>query len=299
MSGIKVTVPRAAPFKEGPKRSIHVYGDGIGRVDVVEHMGSDLTIVNSARVSFGKHKEALDEKDEKLINYLVRHRHTSTFEHNLVTFRFVVPLFVRSQHHRHRTWSYNEISRRYTDVNIQFYEPEAFRTQHESNRQASNAEELINPSVFWNRFGYPNDPDDVEVSEALKMHHEQSLSLFNQLIEAGVCREQARGVLPQNMYTEYYGTVNLNNLLKFIDLRTHMGAQWEIQKVAEACLEIATDLWPVAVGAYRRAKKLRLRLEGLRALMKMDEVVITMKGTEEVVTYKELLGLIDKFLESE
>ena len=197
------------------KKSIDIYGDGIGRVELVDYMGSDLTIVNSARVSFGKHKEELDEKDTRLINYLVNHRHTSTFEHNVATFRFVVPLFVRSQHHRHRTWSYNEISRRYTDVNIQFYEPEKYRTQHESNRQASNADDLI---------------------------------------DAGVCREQARGVLPQNLYTEYYGTVNLNNLLKFIDLRTHEGAQWEIVKVAEACLEIAEGLWPVAVGAYRRAK---------------------------------------------
>jgi thymidylate synthase (FAD) len=91
---------------------IDLYGDGIGSVDLVDHMGTDLTIVNSARVSFGKHKEKIDEKDEKLINYLVEHRHTSTFEHNLITFRFTVPLFVRSQHHRHRTWSYNEISRR-------------------------------------------------------------------------------------------------------------------------------------------------------------------------------------------
>jgi thymidylate synthase (FAD) len=80
------------------------------------------------------------------------------------------------------------------------------------------------------------------------------MALFDKLIEAGVCREQARGVLPQNMYTEYYGTVNLSNLLKFIDLRTHEGAQWEIQKVAEACLDIAEDLWPVAVGAYGSAK---------------------------------------------
>ena len=247
---ITATVPRAAPFKEEPKRSIHVYGDGIGRVDLVDHMGSDLTIVNSARVSFGKHKEALDEKDKKLVNYLVKHRHTSTFEHNVATFRFVVPLFVRSQHHRHRTWSYNEISRRYTDVNIQFYEPEALRTQHKSNRQASNAEELIDPKVRYQGMWRSS-------SEAIKFHHSTSLFLYEGLIEAGVCREQARGVLPQNLYTEYYGTVSLNNLLKFIDLRTHEGAQWEIQKVAEACLEIAEGLWPVAVGAYRRAKNER------------------------------------------
>jgi len=235
-------------------KTIHIYNDAIGKVEYVEHMGSDLTVVNSARVSFGAKKEELDDRDRKLIKYLIKHRHTSTLEHNVVTFRFCVPLYVRSQHHRHRTWSYNEISRRYTDVDIRFYEPQGFRTQHKSNRQASNAEELINPSVYWNRFGYPNDPDDVEVSEALKMHHEQSLSLFNQLIEAGVCREQARGVLPQNMYTEYYGTVNLNNLLKFIDLRTHEGAQWEIQQLANACLEIATDLFPITVGAYREIR---------------------------------------------
>ena len=91
-------------------KSVELYDDGIGRVDYVSHMGSDLTVVNSARVSFGVEKEELDEKDEKLIKYLIRHKHTSTLEHNVVTFRFTVPLFVRSQHHRHRTWSYNEIS---------------------------------------------------------------------------------------------------------------------------------------------------------------------------------------------
>ena len=74
------------------------------------------------------------------------------------------------------------------------------------------------------------------------------------MIEAGVCREQARGVLPQNMYTEYYGTVNLSNLLKFVELRTHDGAQWEIQKMAEACLDIAAELWPVTVSAYREVR---------------------------------------------
>ena len=234
-------------------RSIELYGDGIGRVDLVDWMGNDLTIVNSARVSFGKHKEELDAKDKRLINYLVKHRHTSTFEHNVATFRFVVPLYVRSQHHRHRTWSYNEISRRYTDVNIKFYQPHGFRTQHESNRQASNADELINPEVELDGFEMFS-MHSFLADDAVQFHNQCSLELYNKLIEAGVCREQARGVLPQNLYTEYYGTVNLSNLMKFIDLRTHEGAQWEIQKVAEACLEIAEGLWPVAVGAYRRAK---------------------------------------------
>ena len=226
------------------EKSIDIYGDGIGHVDYVNHMGDDLTVVNSARVSFGVEKEELDARDRRLINYLIKHKHTSTLEHNLITFRFSVPMYVRSQHHRHRTWSYNEISRRYTDVNIKFYEPQEFRTQHKSNRQASNIEGLINPVLSCGS----------DCGEMVGMHHQMSLDLFNRMIDAGVCREQARGVLPQNLYTEYYGTVNLSNLLKFIDLRTHEGAQWEIQKVAEACLEIATDLFPVTVGAYRRVR---------------------------------------------
>lgn len=233
-------------------KSIDLYGDGIGKVEYIQHMGDCLTIVNSARVSFGKHKDELDERDKKLISYLVDHKHTSTFEHNLVTFRFVVPLFVRSQHHRHRTWSYNEISRRYTDENLAFYEPASFRTQHKSNRQASNAEELINPMVPvpYNNAGFQGD-----ASAVVRDWNEKAVKLYNDLMEAGVCREQARGILPQNLYTEFYGTVNLSNLLKFIDLRTHEGAQWEIQRVAEACLEIATDLWPEAVGAFRRNRE--------------------------------------------
>jgi len=233
------------------EKKIEIYNDDKGFVEYVEHMGDDLTVVNSARVSFGKHKERLDGKDRKLIQYLIKHRHTSTLEHNLVTFRFCVPLFVRSQHHRHRTWSYNEISRRYTDVDLKFYEPLQFRTQHKSNRQASNINDLIDPVLFPDL----SDSDfGATASFVIGNHHKKSLNLFNVLIQKGVCREQARGVLPQNLYTQYYGTVNLSNLLKFIDLRIHEGAQWEIQKVAEACLEIATDLFPETVGSYKRVR---------------------------------------------
>ena len=225
-------------------KKIYIYDDNIGSVEYVQHMGDDLTIVNAARVSFGKQKEQLDGRDRKLIKYLIDHRHTSTLEHKLVTYRFVVPLFVRSQHHRHRTWSYNEISRRYTEENLRFYEPVSFRTQHKSNRQASNLDE-VNPIVYpdWDDPGSGYKADQV-----IKMHHEASVELYKNLMNNGVCREQARGVLPQNLYTEYYGTVNLNNLVKFIGLRTHDGAQWEIQKVAEACRTIAESLWPVAMG---------------------------------------------------
>ena len=226
--------------------TIDLYGDGIGKVQLIESMGNDLTSVNAARVSFGVGKEELDAKDKKLIKYLVEHQHTSPFEHCAVTFKFVVPMFVRSQHHRHRTWSYNEISRRYTDVNLRFYEPEGFRTQHKSNRQASNPEKLINPTMMRVMGWKPK-----TISNIVKEHHYASVKLYEQLTGFGVCREQARGVLPQNLYTEYYGTANLLNILKFIKLRTHEGAQWEIQKVAEACLTILEDLYPHTVEAYK------------------------------------------------
>ena len=222
-----------------------LYEDSKGFVELVDAVGSDLSVVNSARVSFGKHKTELDDKDKKLIKYLIKHKHTSTLEHCFVTFRVKAPLFVRSQHHRHRTWSYNEISRRYTDFDIQFYEPLTFRTQHKSNRQASNTSDLIDPVLpQW----------ETSAAVAMRHHHQASLQLFEELIEAGVCREQARGVLPQNMYTEYYASANLNNILKFIDLRTHEGAQWEIQEMAKGMLEIITKLYPETVGAYREVR---------------------------------------------
>ena len=229
------------------ERTIQIYDDSLGSVSYIQHMGSDLTVVNSARVSFGIEKTELNDRDRKLIKYLIKNRHTSTLEHNSVTFKFVVPLFVRSQHHRHRTWSYNEISRRYTDKDLTFYLPKKFRTQHKSNRQASNSEELIDPQA------YP-DWSLLRCSELLEIKTTECVQMYENLMDSGVCREQARMILPQNLYTEYYGTCNLSNLLKFIDLRTHEGAQWEIQKVAEACLEIATDLWPETVTAYRNLR---------------------------------------------
>ena len=228
---------------------IELYGDGIGHVELVDYLGNDLSVVNSARVSFGKHKEEIEEQDKKLINYLVKHKHTSTLEHCSVTLRFKVPMFVSKQHMRHRTWSYNEISRRYTDFNIEFYEPEAFRTQHESNRQASNPENLINPKL-WEGFAFE---DDEGCAAAVKKHHRDCLAFYNTLLKSGICREQARGVLPQNMYTEYYGTANLNNILKFVSLRIHEGAQWEIQQVAKAVLKIVEELFPTTVQAFKEA----------------------------------------------
>jgi thymidylate synthase (FAD) len=244
---------------ENKNISIDLYGDGIGKVQLVQSMGSDATIVRAARVSFGKDEQGdeLSDKDKKLIRYLIKHKHTSTLEHCNVTFKCVVPLFIRSQHHRHRTWSYNEISRRYTAEKLEFYEPKAFRTQHTSNRQASNENDLINPIIkSWTGECFENSLFKWEdtVSNEVNKHHAASVQLYNKMMDAGVCREQARGVLPQNLYTEYYASACMNNILKFIELRSHEGAQWEIVQVAKAMLKILEDLYPETLAAYNEVK---------------------------------------------
>lgn len=230
---------------------ISLYNDGIGFVEYVDHMGSDLTIVNAARVSRSNEnkKKELDEKDEKLIRFLIKNKHTSPFEHNIITFRFCVPLFIRSQHHRHRTWSFNEISRRYTDVDIKFYEPELFRTQHKKNRQASNMDDLINPYMNQGRRTLLPIKSNT-ASQVVINHNLISLNLYKKLLENGVCREQARMVLPQSLYTKYYGTIDLHNLIKFISLRTASDSQWEIQQVGFACKSIANKLYPTTMKCF-------------------------------------------------
>lgn len=219
---------------------IELYNDGIGFVEYVSHMGNDLTVVNSARVSFNKNKSEMDKKDKRLVKYLIKNQHTSTLEHCVVTFRIKVPLFVRSQHHRHRTWSYNEVSRRYTSEDLRFYEVASFRSQHMVNRQSSN-DDSVNPVIYQD---LSNSDDGIRASSVISAHHKNSLCIYNSLVKSGICREQARGVLPQNLYTEYYATCNLNNLIKFIKLRDHDHAQQEIRDLAIGMKKIGAGLWP-------------------------------------------------------
>jgi len=232
--------------------TIYLYDDNIGRVQYIQHVGTDKMFANAARVSFGQDNDKpLTNKDKKLIKYLLEHKHTSPFEHSSITFKAVVPLFVRSQHMRHRTMSFSEISRRYTSKNIEFYEPRRFRTQHESNRQASNDDELINPAVETGNLYLPS---KMKASALTKEHNKHCMKLFNSMLESGICREQARMVLPQSLYTEFYFSCSVHNLLKFIELRTHDGAQWEIRKAAEACLEIAEQHFPETIRIWKELR---------------------------------------------
>lgn len=228
------------------KIDLYDISDSKGYVKLIDSMGDLLTPVNAARVSFGVKKETLDNKDLKLINYLIKHKHTSPFEHNIVSFEFQVPLFVARQHMRHRTWSFNEISRRYTKKDISFYQPNAFRTQHDTNRQASN-NDLLNPVLSVVQGATTN--WETKASAALKRHVQDSLKLYHNMLDSNICKEQARMVLPQNLYTTYIGTCNLSNLIKFIKLRDHEGAQEEIRQVAIACREIVQQLWPEIIEA--------------------------------------------------
>lgn len=201
-----------------PENHVKVLG-GQGWVGLIDQLGSEISAVNAARVSFGKLKDEMDDKDIVLLEYLIENRHTSPLEHVVFTFSIHCPLFVRGQWHRHRTWSYNEISRRYTEVDMEFYVPPKLRRQAETNRQASVADA---------------DFQDDELREIIAGHNQTSMALFDRLLESGVCREQARGVLPQNMMVTFWGTVNLGNLLHFLELRDSEHAQWEIREYAKA-----------------------------------------------------------------
>ncbi len=229
MSMVHVNVP--------PTNHVKVL-NGQGWVGLIDTLGSETTIVNAARVSFGKIREEMDDRDEKLLYYLIENKHTSPLEHIVFTFSVHCPLFVRGQWHRHRTWSYNEISRRYTDVDIEFYVPPKLRIQAENNRQASNLDENF---------------EDSALREMIQKQNEASYKAYEELLAAGVCREQARGVLSQNMMVTFWGTVDLNNLLHFLELRDSEHAQWEIREYAIAIKKLIKPIVP-HVAAYFESK---------------------------------------------
>lgn len=219
-----------------PANHVKVLG-GQGWVGLIDHLGTETTIVNAARVSFGKLKTEMDERDKGLLTYLIDNRHTSPLEHMVFTFSVHCPLFIRGQWHRHRTWSYNEISRRYTEIDMEFYTPVKLRKQAESNRQASFLDENF---------------DDEALREEIRQQNLKSLELYNHLLDKGVCREQARGVLPQNMMVTFWGTVDLSNLLHFLELRDSDHAQSEIREYAIAIKKLIKPIVPHVAAYYEK-----------------------------------------------
>lgn len=231
---------------------------------------SDWLPVSAARASFGKEdKTGEDEaKDLKLVKYLAEHKHMTPFEYQHATFLVECPLFIRSQIHRHRTFSFNEISRRYTSEQIEFWIPDKWRKQSDSNKQASTSEYLEFDYVA----GYGESmrgPDTMHIPGGcvtgkertereykrgrgltyMRAAHLEILHLYEDMVSAGICREQARAVLPQSLITRFYMGGNLRNWAHFVKLRKDSHAQAEVRVIAERIEKKLRELWPNSVGA--------------------------------------------------
>ena len=211
-----------------------------GHVELVDMMPSnwksqklkaDEAIVQAARVSYDGISKG-DEKDAKLVKYLIKMNHWTPVEHVVFKFRIKCPIFVQRHIVKHRTTSMNEISARYTEVKDDFYVPEFFRGQSKSNRQASQGQ---------------NDYDTKD----FKIFCQSIYNYYKNLLNSGVSREMARMILPQNMYTEFYWKIDLRNLLHFCKLRNSPDAQWETQQYAQAIENIIKETNPVSYEAYQ------------------------------------------------
>jgi thymidylate synthase (FAD) len=212
------------------------------KVEYIDHMGSDLTVVNAARVSFKKQsdwmpkvyngeKNVLLEKDRKLIHYLARHKHTSPFGHCFASFRVRAPIFVRSQLVKHKFLRINEVSRRYVDDDPDFFEPRYWRGRSADKKQGSEGQVDSNANVAY--------------------HNEKSLNMYNQLLDEGVAPEQARMVLPQSMMTEWYWSGSLDAWADMCRLRGMPDTQLESREVSAYISDKMYDLFPESWKALR------------------------------------------------
>lgn len=211
-----------------------------GLVRLVDHMGNDLSVIRAARVSYDADWRTGDDagKDEKLIRYLMSNHHTSPFEAVTFTFEVKAPLFVFRQWHRHRTWSYNEVSARYSELPEEFYVPELSDITHQStsNKQMRTNEQHDNALLM---------------QSYMRKSMTDSFALYKELLAQGCPRELARSVLPCSTYSRMFATVDLHNLFHFLRLRLHEHAQKEIRVYAEAMLELVEPIVPYAVAAFK------------------------------------------------
>lgn len=211
-----------------------------GFVRLVDYMGDDLSIVRAARVSYDADwRSGEDEgKDAKLIHYLLRNRHTSPFECVIFTFEIKCPIFVARQWHRHRTWKYNEVSARYTELPEEFYVPMIMHiTQQSKNNKQMRTEEAHADASYFATY--------------MRKVNEAAFAQYKEFIDMGCPRELARTVLPLATYTRFFATVDLHNLFHFLSLRLHTHAQYEIRVYALAILNIIRNICPVAVAAFQ------------------------------------------------
>jgi len=214
------------------------------KVTYIDHMGSDLSVVNAARVSFGKTSEMdmsdqwgppkLKDKDAKLIHYLAKHGHYSPFGHAFASLHVKAPIFVARQLVKHKFLRWNEISRRYVDDEPEFYVPDQWRGRSADKKQGSA--------------GVVEGIDSTVVESLVKCAKHD----YNYLLAKGVSPEQARMILPQNMMTEWYWSGSLDAFMDMCNLRCKLDTQYETRLVAEYILSKMINLFPISVEALRR-----------------------------------------------
>ena len=203
-----------------------------GFVELVDHMGDDLTVVNAARVSFNKEANEFTDRDEKLLQYLAKHNHWTPFAHPQITLRIKAPISIRTQFFKHKQgFVENEISRRYVSYEPDIYHPR-WRTKP-TNGAKQGSETFMEYGDQWN---------SCNILYSLAV--EQCLSAYNTLLEKGVAPEQARFILPQGVYTEWWWTGSLAAYARFYGQRTDPHAQWEIQEYARVIGNIISDIFP-------------------------------------------------------
>lgn len=223
------------------------------KVELIDSMGSDLSVVNAARVSFEKESDwsyfgELLEKDQKLIQYLAKHKHKSPFNHCFASFRVKAPIFVARQLVKHEYLPWNEVSRRYVDSEPEFYVPEVWRKKSADKKQGSSEEEvkLVNlyPSTGMRPAQRSKRPSEMYAEMC-----EHALTTYQRFIEAGVCPEQARMVLPLSMMTEWIWSGSLFAFAKMAKLRLDPHTQKETREIAEMIDEEMAKVFPCSWGA--------------------------------------------------
>lgn len=210
-----------------------------GLVKLIDYMGDDGAVVSAARTSYGKGTKTVNQ-DRGLIRYLMRHRHTTPFEMIQVKFLIRCPIFVARQWHRHRSFSYNEYSGRYSIMSDEFYtpEPERIQSQSKNNKQGTDDDGELSQST------------QIMMNMKMKNSQENHLKEYEQYLDINMSRELARINLPVSNYTEFYMSGNLHNLFHFLKLRLDSHAQYEIRVFAESIYQIIKPLFPISCEAF-------------------------------------------------
>lgn len=217
-------------------REIPLFEHGFVRLD--DAMASDLSVVNSARVSFAKRREGMDDADAGLVRFLLRERHGTPFEHNSFRFHVRCPIFVAREWFRHRIGSFNEESARYHQLEADFYVPAPGDVRSQVGKPGAYTFEPVEAA------------EAERVRSVLEQHYREAYARYEALLADGIAKELARCVLPMGIFTQFYWTLNARSLMNFLSLRSAPTAQLEIRRYAEAIETLFAEAMPVTYAAW-------------------------------------------------